>query len=225
VMKKLLCTLVTLLGLAAAPAYADASAAAAPASAAPATPVAPDVVVKSTTSQLQDLLWKNHETYRDDLPGFYKVVDDVLVPHFDVPFIARIVLARYWRTASDDEKQRFQTAFTNMLIRSYANAMLDYYDSVKAEWKPLHIAPDTDDVTVNSNLLREGRQPVAIGFAMHLAGGEWKIYDITVENISLATNFRGQLSSEIKRTSLASVIERMETGEFSTAKPKAAATS
>jgi phospholipid transport system substrate-binding protein len=185
--------------------------------------VAPDLVVKRTTSELQDLIRAHHEAYRADLPGFYKTVDDVVVPHFDVPFIAKIVLARYWRTATDAEKQRFQVAFKNMLIRSYANAMLEYHDTVKAEWKPMHMAADTDDVTVMSNLLREGKQPISIGFAMHLVEGDWKIYDITVENISLATNFRGQLSAEIKRTSLESVIQRMETGDFTTAKPVTAA--
>lgn len=181
--------------------------------------VAPDIVVKGTTRQLQELIRANHNAYRADMPGFYRVVDDVVVPHFDVPFIAKIVLARYWRTASDQQKMRFQTAFKSMLIRSYANAMLEYHDTVKAEWKPLHMAADTDDVTVMSNLLREGKQPISIGFAMRLVDGEWKIYDITVENISLATNFRGQISAEIRRTSLDSVIERMEVGSFSTNEP------
>jgi phospholipid transport system substrate-binding protein len=185
--------------------------------------VPPDQVVKQTTSMLQDLIAKNHDAYTADQDGFYKVVDDVVVPHFDMPFIARLVLARNWRGATDDEKQRFQVAFKNMLIRSYANAMLQYHDSVKAEWKPLRMAPDTDDVIVNSDLLRDGKQPVDVGFAMHLVGKEWKIYDITVENISLATNFRGQLTEEIKRTSLDSVIQRMESGEFSTARPQTAA--
>src|SRR5262245_21219389 len=109
---KTLLARVAALGLTSAPAFAEEAAAAEPAPAA-ATVVAPEIVVKTTTDELQNLLWKNHEQYREDLPAFYKVVDQELVPHFDVPFIARIVLARYWRSASDDEKQRFQTAFTN----------------------------------------------------------------------------------------------------------------
>jgi phospholipid transport system substrate-binding protein len=185
--------------------------------------VPPDLVVKRTTSELKDLIAANHEAYRADLPGFYKVVDSVVVPHFDVPFIAKIVLARNWRTATEEQKQRFQKAFTSMLIRSYANAMLAYYDMVKAEWKPLHMAPDTDDVTVNSSILRQGREPVNVGFSMHLVGSDWKIYDITVENVSLATNFRAQLVAEIKRTSLDTVIERMETGNLSPAPVQATA--
>jgi len=55
---------------------------------------------------------------------------------------------------------------------------------------------------------------------MRLAGDEWKIYDITVESISLVTNFRSQVTSEIKRTSIDAVITRMETG--GTIKPASA---
>lgn len=174
----------------------------------------PDEVVRKATTELQDLIRENHAQYRADTEGFYAVVDRTVVPHFDVAFIARSVLARGWKDASEDERRRFQAAFKNMLIRSYAHALLDYHDSVKAEWKPLRLPEGADDVMVHSSLLRQGKPPVAISFAMHVSDGEWRIYDITVENISLVSNFRGQLKSELKKTSLQAVIERMESGDY-----------
>ncbi|HUP91579.1 MAG TPA: ABC transporter substrate-binding protein [Solimonas sp.] len=180
--------------------------------------VPPDVVVKTNTDKLQKLINDNHVKYQADLPAFYKVVDEVIVPHFDVPFIARSVLGKNWRGASEAQRQRFSEAFKNMLIRSYANALLQYADSVKADFKPLRMTAGADDVTVNSSLLRDGKPPVAIGFSMHTADSKWKIYDITVENISLVTNFRGQFNSEIKKSDLESLIARMESGELSARK-------
>lgn len=185
--------------------------------------VAPDDVVKGTTDTLQKLIAVNHEQYRKDLPGFYKVVDNTLVPHFDQRYIAQLVLARNWKTASDDQRLRFQTAFKNMLIRAYANAMLDNYDSVSADWQPLRMAPDATDVTVNSRLMRRGGPSVNVSFQMHIADNEWRIYDILVENLSLVSNFRAQFASEIKRTSLDDVITRMESGQYVTGKPAAPA--
>ncbi|HEX4896650.1 MAG TPA: ABC transporter substrate-binding protein [Solimonas sp.] len=181
---------------------------------------APDEVVKEGTRKLQTLIAQNHTKYKADLPGFYKVVDDTVVPYFDVPFIARSVLARNWKTASEAQRTRFQEAFKNMLIRSYANALLENYDSVEAEWKPMRLAPDADDVIVNSSLIRgNGKPPVGIGFALHKIGEEWKVYDITIENISLVTNFRGQFNAEIKKTGLEAVIARMESGGQIAPKP------
>ena len=100
-----------------------------------------------------------------------------------------------------------------MLMRSYANSMLENYDSVKAEWQPLRMAADATDVTVNSKLLRQQGSPIAVGFQMHIAGGEWRIYDILIENLSLISNFRAQFAAEIKKTGLDAVIARMESGE------------
>lgn len=183
-----------------------------------AEPAQPDAVIQKATGELQELLNRNHEKYSSNIDLFYRVVDNVVVPHFDTRYIAQLVLGRNWKSANDDQRKHFEAAFKNMLIRSYANALLEYYDSVKVEWKPLRLPSDATDVTVNSTLLRPGKQPVPVGFAMHLAGNEWKIYDIVVENISLVSNFRSQVNSEIKRTSLDDVITRMESGAYNNRK-------
>lgn len=181
---------------------------------------APEVVIKEGTEKLQSLISANHKTYRTDLPGFYKVVDDVVVPYFDVPYIAKTVLARNYREATPEQRTRFQEAFKNMLIRSYANALLEYHDSVKVEWKPVRAGADANEVIVNSLLLRQqGQQPVTVGFALHKAKDQWKVYDIVIENISLVTNFRGQFSAEIRKSGLDSVIARMEGGQLQPSEP------
>lgn len=181
---------------------------------------APDTVLKEGTEQLRTLIAQNHAAYRADLPSFYKAVDEVVVPYFDAPYIARIVLASHYRQASKEQRARFQEAFKNMLIRSYANAMLENHSSVKLEWKPVRAAADATDVTVNSVLLREqGQQPVSVGFSLHLVGEDWKVYDIVIENISLVTNFRGQFNNEIRKSGLDAVIARMEAGQLQPAEP------
>jgi len=179
----------------------------------------PDQVVQEATAQIQKLLNDNHAKYKADNKLYYKVVNDVVVPHFDVPYIGRLVLGRNAKAATDAQRTRFQNAFKDMLIRSYANALLDNYDSVKADWKPLRMDPNATDVIVNSALLRDGKPPVPVGFAIHLVNNDWKIYDITVENISLVINFRTQINEEIKKNGLDSVISRMESGDYS-AKPQ-----
>jgi phospholipid transport system substrate-binding protein len=181
--------------------------------AAAAAPVPPDEVVKSTTERLQKEIAKREAEFRADPTKLYAFVDDVIVPKFDTKYIAQLILARHWRSASADQRARFQAAFKDMLVHSYANALVEYHTSVKAEWQPLRMAPDATDVTVNSRLVREGKPPVPIGFAMRLKDGEWKVYDIVIENLSLVTSFRSQINSEIKRTSLDALIERLESGQ------------
>ena len=178
-----------------------------------AEPVPPDEVVKKTTEQLQTEIGKREKEFRAKPDKLYAYVEQVIVPKFDTRYIAQLILARHWRAANDDQRARFEVAFRNMLVHSYANALLDHFDSVKAEWQPLRMEPDAKDVTVQSRLLRDGKPPLPIGFAMRLKDGEWKVYDIVVENLSLVTSFRSQVNSEVKRTSVDALITKLESGQ------------
>jgi phospholipid transport system substrate-binding protein len=184
----------------------------APAGAAPAQ--GPDVELKATTEQIRTLIGQNYAAYKASPDKFYQAVDEVVVPRFDVPGIARLVLGANYRTATEDQRSRFATAFKDMLVHSYANAMLDNYNSVKINWMTPRMAANATDASVNTSLARSNGQNFDIGFRVHVVDGEWKVYDIAVENVSLVLNFRTQLNAEIKRTSLDDVISRMQAGQF-----------
>jgi phospholipid transport system substrate-binding protein len=178
-----------------------------------ATP-APDKVVRDATDRVLTLIQENVETYRDDKSAFYAMVHREIVPQFDIPFISRLVLARHWRGASPEQRERFQNAFTDMLIRTYADAMLEYHDAVNVEWQPLRMAEDAEDATVQSRLMRKDGPPLPVGFVMHRPDGEWKIYDIRIENVSLVTNFRGQFAQEVRTGGLDTLITKMENAQI-----------
>ena len=179
-----------------------------------ASPTPPDVVVKQTSERLQAEIHQRQAEFKKDPKKLYAYVDEVIVPHFDTRYIAQLILARNWKTATEDQRTRFEKAFKDMLIHAYADALVEFNGTVKPEWQPLRMAPDATDVTVQSRLIREGgKPPLPIGFAMRLKDNDWKVYDIIVENLSLVTSFRGQIGSEIKRSSLDALIQRLEAGQ------------
>lgn len=176
--------------------------------------IPPDEVVKETTDRLQKEINAREKEFRRDPKKLYAFVDEVIVPKFDTRYIAQLILARHWRTADEAQRKRFEVAFKNMLVHSYADALVEYHNSVKAEWQPLRMAPDATDVTVQSRLVRtNGKPPLPIGFAMRLKDGEWKVYDIVIENLSLVTSFRSQVHSQVKRMGLEALIEKLEAGQ------------
>lgn len=177
----------------------------------------PDVALKTTVDALFANLKAHHDQYKSDQSSFYAMVDQVVVPRFDVRGISQEVMGRAWRTANEDQRARFTAAFKTMLVRSYANAMLDNFKSVQVTWKPVHMNNASNDATVETVLGRDNGEQYLVGFAVHLVDGEWKIYDISIQNISLVLNFRSQIASEIKRSSLDDVIGRMQKGQFQSA--------
>lgn len=178
----------------------------------------PEHTLRSSVEQLQSLIQKNHKQYKTDPESFYKVVNKIVVPLFDVPYIGQIVLARYWRTATPTQREEFQSAFKTMLIHSYANALLDNAGSTKVVWKPSRVSDNAKEATVNTELVQDTGQKYPISFSVHKVDGDWKIYDITVNNISLALNFRSQITADVKRSGLDAVIKRMQNGQMSTSK-------
>lgn len=184
------------------------------ASASAAAPIPPDQVVKETTDRIQKEIDAREAEFKKDPKKLYAFVDEVIVPKFDTRYIAQLILARNWKTANEDQRKRFETAFKDMLVHSYADALVEYHNQVKAEWQPVRMAPDATDVTVQSKLIREnGKPPLPIGFAMRLKDGEWKVYDIIIENLSLITSFRSQINSEVKRVGIDGVIAKLEAGQ------------
>lgn len=175
--------------------------------------VAPDVVVRTASDELQADIGQNAAKYKADKTAFYAMVDGRIQKYFDTQYIAQLILARNWQTATPDQRKRFEVAFKNMLIRSYADALLQYHDSVKAEIKPALMAADSKKATVNSSLIRKDGPPVPLAFDMRLQDDAWKVYDIKVENISLVTNFRSQVAAQVKASSIDAVITKLESGQ------------
>ena len=174
----------------------------------------PEESLRSTVEHLQSLIQKNHKEYRANPQMFYDTVDKVVVPSFDVPYISQLVLARYWRSASPQQRKDFEQAFEDMLVRSYANALLDNANSTKVEWKPSRVDADAKRATVDTVLVQDSGQKYPISFSVHKVDGQWKIYDIIINNISLALNFRSQIGADVKRSGLDEVIKRMQNGQM-----------
>ena len=95
-----------------------------------------------------------------------------------------------------------------MLIRTYAKALLTFKDG-SFEWLPLSAEPDTTDATVRSTIT-QGDTRLSVQYKMRLVDERWLVYDITIDGVSLVTNYRGIFNSEIRRSNIQDVIDRLE---------------
>ncbi len=171
----------------------------------------PDEIIRSATESAREQINENYETYKTDRHAFYTMIDETVVPRFDVKYISQLVLARNYRSATPEQRSRFTDAFQTMIVRSYADALLEYYDDVDIEWAPLRMAEDATDASVGAKIMRNSGQPIPIDFRVHKTDdGDWKIYDIAVENISVVSNFRAQFAQEVKKNGLDSLIAKLE---------------
>ena len=175
-----------------------------------AAPTPPDQLARETVQSVLSKMEGRRDELRKNPQELYQLIDRELVPLVDLPYMSQLVLGRAWRTATPEQRDRFQTAFKNMLIRTYGNGLLSFDDSQEIEYQPVRAAEGADDVTFRAIVTTDDGQKTPVTFQLHVVDGEWKIYDGSVGNLSFVTNYRGQFNSQIRSGGLEQLIERME---------------
>jgi phospholipid transport system substrate-binding protein len=155
----------------------------------------PQQVIQNVSDTLQKKL--QDKTFSQDFPQVVLFVKNVIDPHTDFNKIAPMILGKYWNTATPDEQTRFKQEFQTLLTRVYARAFVEYNDWT-IRYLPVVIAGDATKVIVKTNVLQPSIQPIEVNYRMLLDNGEWKVYDILIDGVSLVTNYRSTFSNEIQ---------------------------
>jgi len=165
----------------------------------------PQQVVQETSTQMIEALRSNREVLRQDPSRLYGLVHQIILPNFDFNLISRWVLGRAWQQATPDQRRQFAQEFQTLLVRTYSNALLEYVDE-DFQFLPPRGEVSGNEATVRTEIRLSAGQPIPIHYRMHLRDGAWKIIDVTVEGISLVTNYRSTFASQIRSSGLDAVI-------------------
>lgn len=169
---------------------------------------APQELVQQTTDQITGVLRAEQDKISADPNYLLQVVDDIVAPHFDFDRMSSWVLGKYWRTAKPDEKKRFASEFRTLLVRTYAKALNDNYDK-KIDMLPAREQADGSQVTVRTEIQQSAGFPIPIDYKMHIKDDSWKVFDVSVDGISLVANYRTSFAQEIRKDGLEKLIERL----------------
>lgn len=170
-----------------------------------------DIVQASAQGILKDLD-ANREMYRKDPSKVSALVDKYLLPHFDTEYAARLVLAKYWRTATDDQKKRFIDAFYHSLLSNYGTALAEFTaDRLKVF--PTNVSATDDHATVRSEVKRDNGDRIAVNYELRKEPTGWKAYDVNIDGISYVKSYREDFGAQIEQKGIESVITRLQKGD------------
>ncbi|MBI3571656.1 MAG: ABC transporter substrate-binding protein [Gammaproteobacteria bacterium] len=171
--------------------------------------LAPDLLAREVTDKIVVLLKANKDAYNKDHKKLYAMVDENVLAHFDFRAMSRTVLGRYWRAADENQRARFTSEFRDLLVRTYATALLKYNDE-KIVYLPFRLSPDDRTTTVKSEVRRtDGGPPIAINYSFYHTDGGWKVYDLTIEGASLVTTYQSTYSERVQKDGLDALIESL----------------
>ncbi|MCW8889664.1 MAG: ABC transporter substrate-binding protein [Sedimenticola sp.] len=171
--------------------------------------VMPEQVVRQTSDQiLQELMSRKKEL--QESPGkIYDLVEHIVLPRFDFQRMSQLVLGKYWPRATPEQKEAFVSAFRQLLVRTYATALLNY-SGEEIAYLPNRQEAKGGDAMVNTEVKAAGALPIPIDYRLYMKGSEWMVYDVSIDGISLVSNYRTSFASQIRRYKLAGLIQKLE---------------
>lgn len=168
---------------------------------------APDQLIRNTAREVLDIVRKDKDLRSGDQKKMLELVDAKVLPHFDFERMTRLAVGRPWRTATPEQKQVLVSEFRTLLVRTYTAAFTSYRDQT-IEVKPPKMEPEATDVTIKTLIVKPGgQQPISVDYAMEKLPGGWKVYDLTVEGVSLVTSYRGTFADQIQQAGIDGLIK------------------
>ena len=165
-------------------------------------------IVREATQTILAAVKEDREGLKNDPQRLYKMVNQVVLPHFDFRRMARRVLGKNWRRATAEQRERFVAEFKRLLVRTYATAVTEYRGQT-VKYLPAVKRPGRDEVTVRTEVREPGGLMIPITYTMYLKEGAWRVFDVIVDGVSLVINYRASFRSEIRRGGLDALIDRL----------------
>lgn len=166
-------------------------------------------LVQDTTEKVLARLKVDSEKLKADSDLIYPLVEDLVLPHFDFHRMSIWVLGKNWRTASSEQQQQFTVEFRTLLVRTYAKALLEYTDQ-NLRYLPFHAEEGAKKVNVKTEIQQSGGPSIPLHYSMYLnKAGEWKVYDIKVDGVSLVSNYRSSFATEVRNGGIPKLLQKL----------------
>ena len=169
----------------------------------------PDVLIKNTVREVLDIVRNDKELRSGNQKKMLELVDAKVLPHFNFEHMTKLAVGKSWRTATTEQKQALMNEFRIMLVRTYTKAFTSYRDQT-VEIKPLKLDLAMTEVTVKTSIVKPGsQQPILVYYDMERTPNGWKVYDLTVEGVSLVTSYRGTFADQIQQIGIDGLIKTL----------------
>ena len=173
----------------------------------------PAQMMERSVDEVYKVLRENEDRAQEEPEFVIEVLREWVLPHVDVDGMARLVLARHWRDASDEQRSRFTEAFTTTLLQVYGVQLADHLDKEVRIIERRSREDDRMAVVASEIVMGSGQSNLQVNYRLRPVNGEWKVFDVEAEGLSFVGNFRSRFGDEIANNGLEELIARLEDGD------------
>ena len=127
---------------------------------------------------------------------------------FDYGEMAKRSLGKHWNQRTPEEKKQFIDLFATLLENSYAGK-IESYNNEKIVY--LGETLDGDYAEVKSKVITQKRDEYSLDYRLHNENGKWMVYDVVIEGVSLASNYRTQFNKLVTTIGYNGLIKKLQT--------------
>jgi len=178
------------------------------AAAAHAQELAPDELVRRVTADVLDAVKSDKQLQAGDRKKALALAEAKILPHVDFREATQIAMGRSWHVATPAQKTQLVDQFRELLIRIYASS-IDVYRGQTMRVLPTRVPAGATEARVRNQYISEGKPPVAVDYSMLKTPTGWKIYDVSVEGISLVLAYRSEFENIVRTAGIDGLIKRL----------------
>ena len=170
----------------------------------------PDVLVKSVTNDVLDIVRKDKDIQAGDSRKAAQLIETKILPNFDFNRMTALAVGRDWRSASPEQQKALGDEFRTLLVRTYANALTQYRDQ-SIDFKPFKGKAEDTEATVRTEVKQPGAKAIPIDYSLRKDdAGAWKVFDVVVGGVSLVTSYRDQFRQQVASGGIDGLIKSLQ---------------
>jgi phospholipid transport system substrate-binding protein len=169
---------------------------------------APDVLVRNTTEEIVAQIRKDKDL-ATDMNKLLALVDAKVLPHFNFARMTMLAVGRPWRDATPTQREQLVKEFRALLVRTYSTA-IEQYSNQTIDVKPASVKPGDSEVTVRSLINQPGGQPIVMDYRMERTPQGWKVFDVSIEGVSIVTTYRSSFGQEVSKGGIEGLIKTLQ---------------
>ncbi|MCU7834745.1 MAG: ABC transporter substrate-binding protein [gamma proteobacterium symbiont of Taylorina sp.] len=188
----------------------------------------PQRILEETSKRMIKLFIEKSEDIRKDPEIAHILIQDSLITKINFELMSRWVLGRNWKKASPAQQHEFVRVFKALVIKFYSKGLIGYLAKHDLEedvitFKPFRGKISSKYVTVRSFVKPPGNaEPVNVDYDLyHNRAGQWQVYDVSIEGISLVTSYRSSFKKIIKEEGMDALLSQLREKNIKLDKSKA----
>lgn len=165
----------------------------------------PDGLVRTITTDVMNTVKSDPALQSGDVNQIINLVNQKILPYTDFQRTTQLVMGRYWRQATPEQRQQIAEQFKLLLIRTYSGAISQVRNQ-QITYLPFRASPDATDVVVRTQVVNQGNQ-IELDYRLEKSGSGWKVYDLNVLGAWLIQAYQQQFAEQIQRNGVQGLVQ------------------